>query len=323
MTRTPWRLVSLSPLDEDAVRRLFEPLDAEVALPATRDQDGVRAALAEADVVVGDFSGRLRIDAEAVAGAPALAFVQMPAVGVDSCDLDALTAAGVPVANAAGANARSVAEWVLAATLDLTRGLTLADRRMRSGGWPQFETMAPELPERRVGVLGMGSIGAEVVRLFEALDCSVAYWSRRRRAAGTYKELDDLLATSDIVIVCLPLTPETRGLLHAGRLALLPPGAFLVNIARGGIAPDDAVLGALESGRLAGAALDVYDVEPLPAGHPLRANDKVVLSPHNAGATVTGQRNIINAVKDNLRAALTGGPVANVVNGIDPVIRRR
>jgi D-3-phosphoglycerate dehydrogenase / 2-oxoglutarate reductase len=326
MTGTTWRLLALLPLDEELVRGIFEPTGARIAVPATRDRAGLHAALAKADLVVGDFTGELAVDAEAVAAAPNLAFVQMPSVGVDSCDLDALTAVGVPVANAAGANARSVAEWALAATLDLSRRLTWADRRMREGGWPQMETAAhgaDELSGRRVGVLGMGAIGTEAARLFEALGCPVSYWSRRRRETGVYKEIEELLATSDVLVVCLPLTAETRGLLDARRLALLPDGALLVNVARGGIAPDEAVLAALDSGRLAGAALDVYDEEPLPAEHPLRRHENVVLSPHCAGATRQAQLNIITKVRDNVTAAVEGRPVANVVNGVDPLVRRR
>lgn len=330
MSGVSWRLLALPPLGEDLVRGLFEPLGAEVTVPAVRDRDGLHAALADADLVVGDFTGELALDAEAVAAAPRLAFVQMPSVGVDSCDLAALAAADVPVANTAGANARSVAEWAMAATFDLSRSLSWADRRMRDGGWPQMETAAhgaDELTGRRVGVLGMGAIGAEAARLFSAIGCPVSYWSRRRRpdgeCAGEYKEIEELLAASDVVVVCLPLTEETRGLLDSRRLALLPRGALLVNVARGGIAPDDAVLDALESGRLAGAALDVYDKEPPPADHPFRRHENVLLSPHCAGATRQAQSNVITMVIDNMRAAIEGRPVGNVVNGADPLVRRR
>lgn len=323
---THWRLLALPPLGEDLIHHLFEPLGVDVTVPAVRDRDGLYAALADADLVVGDFTGKLAMDAEAVAAAPHLAFLQMPSVGVDTCDLDALSAAGVPVANTAGANSRSVAEWALAATFDLSRGLTWADRRMREGGWPQMETAArgaDELSNRRVGVLGMGSVGAEVMRLFEALGCRMSYWSRRRRPSGEYKEIDELLATSDVLIVCLPLTPETRGLLDAERLALLPDGALLVNVARGEIAPDHAVLAALESGRLGGAALDVYDAEPPAADHPLRSHENVVLSPHCAGATRQAQLNVITKVLENMKAVAEGRPVADVVNDADPLVRRR
>lgn len=328
-TADAWRLLVLAPLGEEVIHRLFDPLGAAVSLPAERTRDGLHAALADADLVVGDFSGKLALDADAVAAAPRMAFAQMPSVGFDSCDVAAFTAAGVPLANTAGVNAHSVAEWTLAAAFDLSRQLGWGDRRMRAGAWPQPEMAAggvDDLANRRVGVLGMGAIGAEVARLFGAVGCPVAYWSRRRRADGVhgeYKALDELLASSDVLVVCLPLAPETRGLLDAARLALLPRGAFLINVARGGIVPDDAVLAALESGGLGGAALDVYEREPLPDDHPLRSQQKVVLSPHVAGVTRQAQHNMIAAVLDNVRAVVEGRPVANVVNDADPLVRRR
>ncbi|MDH6581326.1 D-3-phosphoglycerate dehydrogenase [Streptomyces sp. SAI-133] len=326
MSSKPWQLLVLAPLGAERVHDAFGALDAEVVLPASRDREGLHTALAEAELVVADFTSTLAIDADAVAAAPKLAFVQMPGLGVESFDLQALTAAGVPLANTAGANAQSVAEWALAAAFDLSRGITWADRQVRSGAWPQLEAAARGanmLSERRVGILGMGAIGTEAARLFEAVGCSVSYWSRRRRTTGVYKEIDELLATSDVLVVCLPLTPETRGMLHAQRLALLPQGALLVNVARGGIAPDEAILEAVESGSLAGAALDVFEQEPLPADHPLRRHEAVVLSPHTAGATRRAQRNMLTAVVDNIKAAMEGRPVANVVNDADALVRRR
>jgi D-3-phosphoglycerate dehydrogenase len=308
---------------------LFAPLGDAVALdlPATRDRDGLHAALAEAELVIGDFTGLLALDAEAVAAAPKLAFVQMPGVGTDSIDVEALTAAGVPVANAAGANARSVAEWAVGAAFALCRHLAWADRGVREGKWPQMELLARgarEIHTQRVGIVGYGAIGQEAARLFEALGSAVSYWSRRRRpeASATYRELDDLLATSDILVLAVPLTPETAGMLDGGRLDLLPQNALLVNVARGGIVSDAAVLAALESGRLAGAALDVFEEEPPATGNPLRSHENVLLSPHAAGATGQAQLNIISTVRDNIGAAVQGRAVANVVNGLDPQVRR-
>src|SRR5262245_24193356 len=127
MTDLPWRILALLPLPEELVRPMFTDLPAEVAFPTTRDRDGLHAALTDAELVVGDYTGALALDAAAVAAAPRLAFVQMPQVGVDSCDLPALTVAGVPVANTAGANARAVAEWTVAAALALCRQLAWND----------------------------------------------------------------------------------------------------------------------------------------------------------------------------------------------------
>ncbi|TDB91065.1 2-hydroxyacid dehydrogenase [Actinomadura sp. 7K534] len=326
----PWRILSLPPIADEIVRRLFEPLGdvAEVTFPQTRDRAGLLAALPDADIVIGDFSARLALDAGAVRAARRLAFVQMPAVGTDSLDVAALTAAGVPVANAAGFNARGVAEWAVGAAFALCRHLAWADRRVRAGGWPQPDVIARrprEIHTQRVGIVGFGAIGAEAARLFAALGCTVSYWTRRPRpeAVAQYRELDDLLASSDIFVLALPLTDETRGLIGPERLALMPEGSLLVNVARGGIAPDDAILAALESGRLAGAALDVFDEEPLPEGHPLRGHEDVLLSPHSAGASIQSQLNLVSVVRDNVTAAVRGHEVQNVINGLKPQVTRR
>ncbi|MFE5112060.1 2-hydroxyacid dehydrogenase [Streptomyces sp. NPDC056663] len=311
---------------EERLQEMFAPMGVELSVPAVRDNAGVLESLRDVDIVIGDYTGVLSFQADAVAAAPHLAFLQIPRVGLDSFDLEALTTAGVPVANTPGVNTRAVAEWALAATMDLSRSLTWADRQMRGGAWPQFDTTArgaDELGSRRIGILGMGSIGAEVMRLFDALGSPVVYWSRRRRAEGTFVEVDELLTTSDVVIVCLPLTPETRNFLDAERLGMMKDGALLVNVARGGIAPDDAVLAALESGRLKGAALDVYEQEPLSVGHPLRKHENVLLSCHTAGATRQSLQRIFSMTVENVRAAVEGEPVSNIVNGISPVVARR
>ncbi|WP_026414336.1 NAD(P)-dependent oxidoreductase [Actinomadura oligospora] len=330
MTTTPWNVLALAPLGEDIVRGLFAPLgDAvEVSFPPSRDRAGVHAAIAEADIVVSDFSGDLTLDADAVAAAPQLAFVQLPQVGSDNVDLEALTAAGVPVANTAGVNARAVAEWAVGAAFSLCRGLAWADRAVRAGAWPQMETLVRggrELHTQRVGIVGYGAIGSETARLFSALGCPVSYWTRRRRpeAPATYRELDDLLAHSDILVVALPLTDDTHGLLDEAKLALLPSNALLINVARAGIVPEDGLLAVLDSGDLAGAALDVFEVEPLPADHPLRTHENVLLSPHAAWATTQAQINSAVVIQDNVKAAIEGRPVRNVINGLSPKIDRR
>jgi phosphoglycerate dehydrogenase-like enzyme len=327
---SPWRILALPPIEEGLVERLVAPLGEAAALVPlpSRDTAGLHAALAAAEIVVGDWSGRLRLDAAAVAAAPRLAFVQMPAVGVDSLDVDALTAAGIPLANTAGANARSVAEWAVGAAFALCRHLAWADRRVREGGWPTDELAVRGLREihtQRVGILGFGSIGQATAALFAALGSPVSYWSRTVRASdvATYRSLEEVLAGSDILVITLPRTPQTIGLLDVARLALLPPSALIVNVARGGILDEDALLAALGSGALGGAALDVFAQEPPAADSSLRRHEGILLSPHMAGSTRQALGNIVTAVVDNIVAAVRGQPVRNVVNGIDPTVRRR
>lgn len=326
-----WSLLALPPLDASLLEALFADLPVTVNVPAERTADAVTSALAEAEIVVGDWSGALILSAAQVAAAKRLAFVQQPSVGVDSLDLDALTAAGVPAANTAGANAVSVAEWCVGAAFASLRWLAWGDAQVRAGEWPQLDISrrgGGELTGRRVGIVGMGAIGVEAARRFVALGADVAHWSRRARPAdeaggARWLPFDDLLAHSQVLVVVIALSEQTRGLLSADRLALLPAGAYVINAARGGIVDEAALQAALASGALAGAALDVYATEPLPADSPLRTDDRILLSPHAGGATREAQGRLIGAVVDNVRRAVTGEPVQHIVNGLDPVIRRR
>ena len=328
---SPWSLLALPPLDAALLEALFADLPVTVTVPAERTPDAVARALPDVDIVVGDWSGTLGLSPEHIAAAKRLAFVQQPSVGVDALDVDALTAAGIPAANTAGANAVSVAEWCIGATFASLRWLAWADAAVRAGEWPQLDVArrgGGELAGRRVGIIGMGAIGVEAARRFVALGADVAHWSRRERSAAEaggarWLPLDDLLAHSQVLVVVIALSEQTRGLLSAERLARLPHGGYVVNAARGGIVDEAALVAALDSDALAGAALDVYATEPLPVDSPLRSHDRILLSPHAGGATREAQGRLIAAVVDNVRRAVTGEPVLHVVNGLDPVIRRR
>jgi D-3-phosphoglycerate dehydrogenase len=135
--------------------------------------------------------------------------------------------------------------------------------------------------------------------------------------------LESLLGHAQVLVIVVALAPETRGLLGPDQLALLPPGAFVINAARGEILDEAALLAGLASGGLAGAALDVYASEPLPADSPLRGDDRILLSPHAAATTNEATGRLIAGLLDNVRAAVHGEPVVDVVNGVDPIIRRR
>src|SRR3954468_14737850 len=253
-SETPWRLLALAPLDLELWKALFGDLPLDVVVPSERTQPAVAAAIAEAEIVVGDWTGALRVSAEEVAVAPRLAFVQQPSVGVDTLDVDALAAAGVPAANAAGANAVSVAEWCVGASYAVLRWLAWADARVREGEWPQLDISrrgGGGVAGRRGGIIGMGRIGVECAQRFVALGADVAHWSRRERSAdeaggARWMPLDDLLAHSQLLVVVIALTAETRGLLSAERLGQLPEGAFVVNAARGGVLDEQGLLARLD-----------------------------------------------------------------------------
>lgn len=319
---TPWNLLALPPLPEDLIRSLLTPLGDRVTVrvPAARDRAAMLAALPEAEIVLGDWTGELTLDAGAVAAAPRLAFVQQPSVGVDGHDLAALAAAGVPVANTAGVSAGAVAEWCVAAALAVIRKLPQADAAVRAGEWPQQELQPRELGAARVGVVGYGPIGETCARLFRAFGGQVSYWTRTPREDPGYTPLEDLLAASDVVVVAIALSEETRGLIDPRRLKR---GAVLVNAARGGVVDQDGLVAALRDGHLGGAALDVFDIEPLPAGDPLRDLPGVLLSPHVAGVTQESTGRLLTVTLENLAAAVEGREVAHVVNGVAPYIRRK
>jgi len=319
-----WRLTALVPMPAEAVAGFAPGLPVDIRVPDERTPEGARAAVADADLLLGDFTGLLRVDADLIANAPRLAFVQQPTVGVEHIDLAACAAAGIPVANTAGVNAVAVAEWCVLAALATSRSLLWADGEVRAGRWPQLDLAVHgclELAGRRVGIVGWGAVGQAAAERFRAFGCEVSYWTRTPRPDST--GLDDLLATSDVLVVVIALGDATRGLLTEERLRRLPHGAVLVNAARGGIVDEAAIPRLLDEGHLLGAALDVYDTEPLPANSPLRTHDRVLLSPHVAGATAQARLRIAVAVQDNLRRAVSGEPVHDVVNGVDPVVRRR
>jgi phosphoglycerate dehydrogenase-like enzyme len=332
MSGDPWVLLSLAPAPAERVRSWFAGIaDLDVRFPAERTPDAVLAAIGDADIVVSDWSGALRVDAGEVEAAGRLAFLMSPAVGLDNIDLDALTATGVVVANTAGLNAPSVAEWCLAAAFAVARSLVWVDRRVRDGDWPQLELPergSTELAGLRVGVLGFGAVGSRVARLFTAVGCDVAYWTRRPRPGdeadgATWLPIDELVERSDILVDNLALAAGTRGLIDASRLATLPRGAIVIDAGRAGIIDHVALLAAIEMGALRGAAIDVFEHEPLPADSPLRRSERILLSSHAAATTSQSIARIFGRVAANIRRAVSGEPVEGVVNGLDPTIRRR
>lgn len=229
---------------------------------------------------------------------------------------------GLVFTNAQGVHGPVIAEHVFSLLLFLTRGLGPASDAQARGTWERGAAQgATSLAGRTLLVAGMGGIGTEVARRADAFDMRVLATVRSERESppfvdllGTGEDLDEFLMQTDVLVICLPLTDETAGLFDARRLALLRPGAYVVNIARGGILDTDALLAALESGQLAGAGLDVTDPEPLPDGHPLWARDNVIITPHSAGrAELTSERRAA-LFAENMRRFAVGEPLLNVVD---------
>lgn len=326
-----WQVGLLSPADEQDRNAVFGNLPFELHTPVTRDETGISAVVRVSDILVGDWSGKLVPTSEDLTSAPHLCFVQKPGSGVDDYDVAALTTRGIPIANTSGVTGPSMAEWCVGAAINLVRRISDADGWVRSGEWPQLklaERGAVELASLRVGIVGFGPVGQMTAERFRAMGCSVAYWSRRRRDEDDsqgipWLPLDELLAQSDVLVVAIALTDETRDLVDRQRIELLPPGAFVVNMARGAILDEKALVDALIAGRVTGAALDVFATEPLPPESPLRTLDRVILSPHSSANTPQSRTRLLAAVHENLTRVASGRPVEWVVNGVSPAIVRR
>jgi D-3-phosphoglycerate dehydrogenase len=288
--------------------------------------------LAAADVVIGDWTHATLLDAARLARAERCLCVLQPTAGVETIDLAAAARLGIPVASAPGANDVAVAEWAVMAILALLKDAWRHHAGVLEGRWDMVDagsTGVFELAGRTVGIVGMGRIGRAVARRLAGFDVRLVYADAQpapaeveRALALERMELDALLTAADAVTLHVPLGDATRGLIGARRLALMRPHAVLVNAARGAVLDEDALLAALDGGRLKAAALDVFAHEPLPPGDPLRGRPDVLLSPHLAGSTNEARRRMLGRALENLDRVLRGGPPADVVNDVAGVPRR-
>jgi len=283
----------------------------------------LRELVARARVLIPSMA---RIDASLLEAAPELLLVHQWGAGLEGVDLEAATRLGIPVANvptAATANADSVAEWCVMAILALARRLDEARANARAAG-PWGMPAGVSLRDKVVGIVGFGGIGRALAARLRPFGVRLRAVRRRPDSAeahawglewvGSLQRLDQLLEESDFVVLAVPATPETRGIMGAARLARMKPGSYLINPARGALVDEQALLRALEQGPLAGAALDVLSQEPPPPDHPLLNHPKVLLTAHVAGVTHDSYAGIARRVADNIRrvqAGLLPEPCAN------------
>lgn len=304
-------------MDTPAIEALRQRFDVRYAPDLVEQRDALLQAVGDADGLI--VRNRSRVDAALLEAAPRLRAVGRLGVGLDNIDLEGCAARGIAVVPATGANARAVAEYVIGTVLALLRGAYFSSAEVAAGQWPRNAlSQGLEAQGRTLGIVGFGGIGRLAARLARGLDmrvvgCDAALppdhpaWAESGVAA---LPLDALLAQADAVTLHLPLTPGTRQLLDAGRIARLRPGAVLVNTSRGGIVDEAALAEALRAGRLRGAALDVFDQEPLPAGSPLAGAPNLILTPHIAGLTQEANTRVSDMVAAGVTIALTGGAAA-------------
>lgn len=252
------------------------------ACQRTDDTERLKAETRDADVLM---LANMPLPAEVLAAAPDVKFIDVAFTGVDHIPVADARARGIAISNASGYADESVAELCISLMIQLLRHLGEAERRVREGG-TKAGLGANLLQGKTVGIIGAGAIGKRLAALFKAFGCTVLAHNRRPVSDPAIDEnvsLDDLLRRSDIVSLHCPLTPETRGLIGAPQLALMKKTAFLINTARGPVVDNAALAEALNAGTIAGAACDVFDMEPpLPADYPLLHCKNVILTPHLA-----------------------------------------
>ena len=279
-------------IDDGAVATLAARFDVVYDPGLGERGPELHRAIAPADALI--VRNRTLVDSSLLAAAPRLTVVGRLGVGLDNIDLAACAARGIEVIAATGANARSVAEYVIATALMLRRDVYRASAAVAAGEWPRTTlSRGRELAGSTLGVVGFGSIGRLLAALARALDIRVlAFDNAIARQAplwaehgAAFRPLDELLREADIVSLHVPLATDTRRLIDARRLALMKPDAILINTSRGGIVDEVALAAALHDGHLSGAALDVFEHEPLPAMGPLAGCPRLLLTPHIAGVT--------------------------------------
>ena len=305
------RIVISEFMDALAVARLAQRFDVDYRPKLVDDAPAHEAALPRADAWI--VRNRTSVRGRLLEAAARLRVVGRLGVGLDNIDVDACRARNIQVIPASGANAESVAEYVVTAALVLLRGAYFSTRAVEAGAWPrQTLSQGREAAGKTLGVIGFGSIGRLTARKALALGMRVlahdplvdpadAAWASD---GVECRDLDALLAEADVVSLHLPLTTETRRLLSAARLAQMKRDAVLVNTARGGIVDEGAVAAMLREGRLGGAALDVFESEPLAPGSPLAGAPRLILTPHIAGVTVEANERVSALIADRVAAAL-------------------
>ncbi len=278
-------------MDEAILRETFAGRDVLYDPTLVDRPADLATALVQARALV--VRNRTQVRGALLEAAPLLRVVGRLGVGLDNIDLDACRARGVAVCPATGANDVSVAEYVITAMLILLRRAWFATPDVLAGRWPRMTTIGGEASGRQLGLVGLGAIARETARRAAALGMTIVAtdpllpadhpaWALAQRV-----DLETLLARSDVVSLHVPLTPTTRNMIDATRIAAMPRGAILINAARGGILDELAVSDALRSGHLGGAALDVFDKEPLDAaaGAHFAGAPNLLLTPHIAGVT--------------------------------------
>ncbi len=312
------RVLISDQLAEEGLAVFSETPSIEVEHRHGIDPDELRRILPEYDALI--IRSATKVTADLLEVADKLRVIGRAGIGVDNIDLQAATARGVIVMNTPEGNAITTAEHAIALMMSLARRIPQADASLRAGRWERSAFSGSELYNQILGVVGLGNIGSIVADRARGLRMRVIAFDplvseeRAERLGVTLVSMNDLLERSDFITVHVPLTKDTRGLLGAKAFEKIKPGVLIINAARGGVVDETALLAAIESGKVRGAALDVFEQEPVPQDHPLLQRDEVVVTPHLGAATSQARLNVAVAVAEQVRDYLMDGIVRNAVN---------
>ncbi|MCW5892203.1 MAG: phosphoglycerate dehydrogenase [bacterium] len=313
-----YRVLVSDSLGVEGLGRLQEQSDLEIIAKPGLSPADLKVAVREVDALV--IRSGTKVTAEVIAAAEQLKVIGRAGIGVDNVDVDAATKRGIVVMNTPGGNNVTTAEHTIAMLMALARNIPQAAAAVRAGEWPRERWIGTEVCNKVLGIVGIGNIGAIVAERAVGLRMKVIAhdpFVTPEAAARLRVELvsfDDLVARADFVSIHVPLTAETRGLIGKDVLARMKKGVRVVNCARGGIVDETALAEAIESGHVAGAALDVLEKEPAKKDHPLLQLDRVICTPHLGASTAEAQVNVAVAIAQQVGEFLTKGTIHNAVN---------
>src|SRR5579863_4349210 len=301
----------------ESVLRLLKSVASFNVVYLEGKQDRIKAEIRDADALI--VRSATKVTSELIKSAPQLRAIGRAGVGVDNVDLDAATQRGIVVMNTPGGNATSVAEHTMALILGLARRIPQADSLLKLGKWEKKTLQGIEVRGKTLGLIGLGKIGMEVARLAEAFEMNVVAFDPYVSSLVAREQnvklitLDELLKASDFVSLHSSLTAETAHLINAKTLTGAKPGIRIINCARGELINEKDLLAALESGQVAGAGLDVFEVEP-PANPGIASHPNVIATPHIAGSTEEAQEIVGIRIAEQVRDYLLQGVARNAVN---------
>jgi phosphoglycerate dehydrogenase-like enzyme len=322
MTETIMVLDPISDLTATRLRALLPP-GLKLEYGASRDEAHQQAIIADADYAI---SGQIAVPGTVLRAARRLKLLHKWGVGTDNLDLATAAELGIKVARTTGSNAIPVAEFTIGLIIAALRNLAFGHAELMNSDWRggSLPVDSYTLSGKTVGIVGFGAIGKAVARMLSGFGCTILYnkpkpleAEEERRLGVTHADLQLLLAASDIVTLHCPLTPATTGMIDRAALRSMKRTAVLVNVARGGVVVEDDLIAALRAREIHSAAMDVFEIEPLPAGHPLTTLDNVVITPHIAAGTVDNFEKTVRQMFRNIQHAKEGTaiPPQDVVVG--------